>query len=107
MAILKNAWKNTVPCCAKHGEEYPVMTLTADKKLYIYKCPVCGASFSINDFEKILDNIAVLDENRFTEKSLETIEDKTFKISTRLKCKIIKEDEDFNHWKVSVDVIQR
>ena len=107
MSTIKNSWKNTTPCCAKHDKDYPVMEIAPFKKLYVYKCPVCGASFSINDFEKILDNIATLDESRFTEKSLESIEGKKFKISTRLKCEIVEEGEDFNSWKVSVDVIQR
>lgn len=100
--ILKNAWNNTTPICAECQEE---MKLEAASTKCFYKCPKCGKKFVINYFEKILDNIALLDEERQLSSELGSLVGEKFTIAKKVKCEIIEENDDMNKWKVSIKII--
>lgn len=96
--IIKNSWKNTSLQCEKCGQK---MELTQIKNTFSYECPSCKLSVTANTFEKILDTIAKLVEERFETNGVYSIEGETFKIGI-LKFTIIYESESYNEWIVAV-----
>lgn len=100
--LLKNAWNNTTPVCAVCGKE---MTLDTSSSQFMYKCCDCRKQFSINYFEKILDNIAALDAQRQLVNDISSLEGEKFTIARKIKCEIIEENTDMSKWKVSIKVL--
>lgn len=102
MSVIKSSWKNTTPVCANCGEKFELVQY---KNAFYYECPKCKKKFDTVYFEKILDKIAKLDEDRFEEAELYSIQGEKFIISNKLKCEIIEESEMFNKWKISIDIV--
>lgn len=99
--LIKNSWQSTKLLCGK-CENKPEMSPVVYGVRVFYECKHCHQQVPVNIFEKILDNIAILNEERFLQQELSSLTGEKFTLSKKYKCKIEEESEMFNKWSVSI-----
>lgn len=92
--MVLNLWKNTTVCCANHLPEKIAMEFITTGKTLSYKCPLCNAQITSNDFEKILNKISKIYVERSQKAEWGKVIGEKFTISKYIKCEIIEHTDD-------------
>lgn len=92
--MVSNLWKNTTLLCGNHSDEKVEMALNPNGKIISYCCPLCKNKITVNDFEKITNEISKIYIKRLQSEDWGLLTGEKFVVSKVIKCHVIEHTRD-------------